>query len=96
MRPRTVASRSYTHRDIFRMEAFRDGHICSGSQVVCVCVPSAMLNWRPISAFSKVSNTNQTAVLNFGDDGQRLMVIAVNRGADFSSSRKRSRKMPRD
>ena len=34
---RTVASYSYTHRDAFRMEAFKDGHICTQSQVVCVC-----------------------------------------------------------
>jgi hypothetical protein len=38
---RTVASYSYTHRDVFRMEAFKDGHICTQSQVVCVCVGRA-------------------------------------------------------
>src|SRR5208337_4649366 len=35
---RTVASYSYTHRDVFRMEAFKDGHNCTPSQVVCVCI----------------------------------------------------------
>jgi hypothetical protein len=33
--PRTAAPYRYTHGDRFRMQAFKDGHICTPSQVAC-------------------------------------------------------------
>jgi hypothetical protein len=68
---------SNTYSDIFRMKALSDAHICSESQVVRVCVPSATPNNRPLGAFPEVSNTDHTGRLNPGDDGQILMVFAA-------------------
>jgi hypothetical protein len=42
-RQQTVASYRYTHNDIFRMEASKDGHICTQSQVVSVSASAAPL-----------------------------------------------------
>jgi hypothetical protein len=77
---RTAALHSYTCTDIFKMAAFWADHICSGSQIVCACFPFATLNSLALSSFPEVSNTDRTACLNPGDDGQRLMVIAANPG----------------
>ena len=75
---RTAAPSSHTHSDSFRMEAASDAHICSESQDRFVCLPFATPKCPKISAFTEVSNTDQTAHLNSGDDGQRMMVIAAN------------------
>jgi hypothetical protein len=36
-RQRTVVMPSYTYKDVFRMESFKDGHICTQSPIVCFC-----------------------------------------------------------
>jgi hypothetical protein len=90
-----AATRNYTHSDIFRIAALSDGHICSESHVGCVCVPSAALNCRRVSVFTEVSDTDQTAPLKSGDDGQRLMVIAMNRGRMVSILREYRGQIPK-
>jgi hypothetical protein len=77
---RTAAPSSHTHSDVFRMEAASDAHICSESQDRFLRLPFATPKCRKISAFTEVSKTDQTAHLNPGDDGQRMMVIAANHG----------------
>jgi hypothetical protein len=78
--------RSNTYNDVFRMKASGDAHICSESQDVFVCSPFAVPKCRKISAFTEVSNTDQTICLYPGDDGQRMMVIAANLGAVLMGS----------
>jgi hypothetical protein len=77
---RSVVTRSYTQTHVFRVEAFRDGHICSEPQDVFVCAPVRKAQSPGFHLnFPEVSNTDRTATLNPGDDGQRLIVFA----ADF-------------
>ena len=74
----TLATRrSNTYRDVFRMKVSSDAHICSEPEDVFVSAPSATPNYRPLRAFPEVSNTDQTAGLNPGDDGQGIMVIGT-------------------
>jgi hypothetical protein len=77
----SATPRSNTYSDAFRMKASSDAHICSQSQDVFVYAPSATPHFRLFSVFPEVSNTDHTACVNPGDDGQRMMVIAANHRA---------------